>query len=42
MTHKTHSIAIMLSIASLSALILMAILVAYAWLNAGPILDMRL
>ena len=42
MTRKARLIAIMLSIVSLSALILMAILVAHAWLNAGPILDMRL
>jgi hypothetical protein len=42
MIRKAHTIAILLSIVPLSALILLAILVANAWLNAGPIVDMRL
>jgi hypothetical protein len=42
MTRKVHSIAIMLSVVSLSVLILLAILVANALLNAGPIVDIRL
>lgn len=42
MTRKAQSIAIALSIIPLSALILLAILAADAWLHAGPIVDMRL
>ena len=42
MTRKAQTIAILLSIVSLTALILLAILAANAWLNAGPIIDMRL
>lgn len=42
MTRKAHTIAIMLLIVPLSALILLATLAANAWLSAGPIVDMRL
>jgi hypothetical protein len=42
MTRKAHTIAIMLFIVPFSALILLVILAANAWLNAGPIVDMRL
>lgn len=42
MTRKFQSLAIMLSIVSLSALVLLAIFAARAWLDAVPILDMRL
>lgn len=39
---KAHMIAIMLSTAVLSVLILLAIPIANAWLHAEPIVDMRL
>lgn len=42
MTRKTHMVAIMLAIVPLAALILLAILIANGWLNARPIVDMRL
>lgn len=42
MTRNTRSIAITLSVVSLSALVLLAILGAHACLNAGPIVDLRL
>ena len=42
MTRKLRSITIMLSIVTLSMLALLVFLVARAWIDAGPILDMRL
>ena len=42
MTRNAHMIAITLSKVFLAILILVAILVASALLNAGPIVDMRL
>ena len=42
MTRKVHAITIVLSVVALSAPILLAILVANTWLNAAPIVDMRL
>ncbi len=41
MTRKAQTLTILLSTISLSALVLLT-LVARAWLNAGPIVDMRL
>lgn len=40
MTRKSRSIAIMLS--AISMLALLVILVARAWIDAGPIVDLRL
>ena len=42
MTPKFQTVAITVSIASLSILVLLAILVARAWIDMGPIVDMRL
>jgi polyferredoxin len=42
MLRNSQSFAIILSIVSLSALFLLAILAGRAWLGAMPLLDMRL